>query len=401
VTDAEPRTTDAESRVGSDGDAGRERVGVLMCPDYTESNPYQSELIDALADRDVDVTPVSVGGAFPLLSAARRHGVPDVVHLHWAHRFLIADRRFPTVLAAALGVRLLLELCVLRALGARLVWTVHNLADHERTAPRVELAVRRGLAEVVHRLVVHCDAAAASVREAYGLPDRVARRIRVVPHGNFADVYADETTREDARHCLGLSEDVPVLLYFGLIRPYKNVPALVETFRALDLDARLLVVGNPWSDAIEREVRAACGDDDRIRTVLEYVPDDEIQRYMRAADAVVLPFDSVLTSGSAVLAMTFGRAVIAPELGCLPGLVGSEGGHLYDPEDPDALAAALRRAVADPDRLDSMGRRNRAVADRLDWGWIADRTRAVYRDTAPVDASPIGGDDGGADPSPA
>lgn len=389
MTDAKCRATGAE----------RERVRVLMCPDYTGSNPYQSELIGALADRGVDVTPVEVRGALPLLSAARRHGVPDVVHLHWAHRFLIAERRFPAVLAAALGVRLLLELCVLRALGARLVWTVHNLADHERTAPRVELAIRRGLAEVVHRLVVHCDAAATAVRDTYGLPDRVAKRIRVVPHGNFAGVYADDVTREDARRLLALPEDVPVLLFFGLIRPYKNVPALIEAFRAIDVDARLLVVGNPWSDTIERRVRTACGDDDRIQTALEYVPEDEVQRYMRAADAVVLPFGSVLTSGSAVLAMTFGRAVIAPRLGCLPELVGATGGHLYDPEDPEGLTDALRRAVADPDRLDSMGRRNRAVARRLDWGQIADRTRAVYRDTATADAAQIGGEDGEPDPS--
>lgn len=397
MTDTEPRTTDAECHADADD---TERVRVLMCPDYTGSNPYQSELIDALADRNVDVTPVAVGGAFPLLSAARRHSVPDVIHLHWAHRFLIADRRFPAVLAAALGVKLLLELCVLRALGARLVWTVHNLADHERTAPRVELAVRRGMAEIVHRLIVHCDAAAASVRDTYGLSDRVARRIRVIPHGNFTGVYADDVTREAARRQIELSQDVPVLLYFGLIRPYKNVPDLVETFRATDVDARLLVVGNPWSDTVEREVHAACGDDDRIQTVLKYVPDDEIQRYMRAADAVVLPFESVLTSGSAVLAMTFGRAVIAPEIGCLPGLVGSTGGYLYDPEDPEGLTAALHRAVVDSDQLDSMGRRNRAIAQRLDWGWIADRTRAVYRGAAPVRTPQIGGDDG-PDPSPA
>lgn len=399
MTDAEPRARDTECRTEAD-DTERERISVLMCPDYTESNPYQSELIGALADRNVDVTPVPVGGAFPILSAARRHGVPDVIHLHWAHRLLITDRRFPAALAAPLGVKLLLELCVLRVLGARLVWTVHNLADHERTAPRVEFAVRRGIAKVVHRLVVHCDAAATSVRDTYGLSDRVARRIRVIPHGNFTGVYADDITREAARRQLELAQGVPVLLYFGLIRPYKNVPDLVETFHALDVDARLLVVGNPWNDTVRREVRAACSDDRRIQTVLSYVPKDEIQRYMRAADAVVLPFESVLTSGSAVLAMTFGRAVIAPELGCLPGLVGSEGGYLYDPEDPEGLTTALRRAVADPD-LDAMGRRNRAIAQRLDWGRIADRTRAVYRGAEPVRTTPIGGDDDGPDPSPA
>ncbi|WP_418285027.1 glycosyltransferase [Halorubrum sp. DTA46] len=360
----------------SDADPGR--ITVLMCPDYTDSNPYQSELIAALDDREVDVTPVDSNGALPLLSAVRANGVPDVFHIHWLHRFVITNRRFPAPLALLLGVRLCLELVVLRVLGARLVWTVHNLLDHERAAPRSERLVRGAVARLVDRLVVHCEAAGRSVADAYRLPDRVADRIRVVDHGNFAGVYESDVSESTARERLGLPPDVPVLCFFGLIRPYKNVPRLAETFKSIPKDARLLVVGNPWNDDIERRVRAASAGDDRIHTVLQYVPADEIQLYMRAADAVVLPFDSVLTSGSAILAMTFGRAVIAPSMGCLPRLIAPDGGLLYDPWDPEGLRTALDRALDDRERLVEMGRRNEEAARRWDWDEIAERTRDAY-----------------------
>lgn len=353
-------------------------ITVLMCPDYRESNPYQSELIDALEARGVDVSMTSGGWAFPLLAGVRRHGVPDVLHLHWLHRFVITKRRFPAVLAVLLGVRLCFELAVLRMLGVRIVWTVHNLLDHERAAPRSELAIRHAVARLADGLVVHCEAAAALVAEKYRLPERVSDRIRVVDHGNFADVYEDDVSQSTARERLDLPSGVPVVAFFGMIRPYKNIPGLIEAFKRVPGEARLLVVGNPWNEDVENRVRAASADDDRIHTVLEYVPEDEIQVYMRAADAVVLPFDSVLTSGSAVLAMTFGRAVVAPVMGCLPGLIGSEGGYLYDPEDPEGLGAALRKAIDDRDRLQEMGRRNRKAAQRLDWDRIAERTRGVY-----------------------
>lgn len=360
----------------TDSDDGR--ITVLMCPDYRESNPYQSELIDALEAREVEVSTTSGGWTFPLLGGVRRHGVPDVLHLHWLHRFVITEGRFPAVLAVLLGVRLCFELVLLRALGVRIVWTVHNLLDHERSAPRSELITRHAVARIADRLVVHCEAAVTLVAETYRLPERVSDRIRVVAHGNFADVYENDVSQSTARELLDLPSGTPVIAFFGLIRPYKNVPELIETFERVPGDARLLVVGNPWNEDVENRVRAASADDERVHTVLEYVPEDEIQVYLRATDAVVLPFDSVLTSGSAVLAMTFGRAVVAPVMGCLPGLIGSEGGYLYAPDDSDGLRVALRKAIDDRGRLREMGRRNREVAQTLDWDGIAERTRDVY-----------------------
>ena len=355
-----------------------DRFAVLMCPDFRESNPYQSELIAALEDRGVEVTATEGGWAFPLLAGVRRHGVPDVFHIHWLDRFVITNRRFPSVITLLLGVRLVFELVLLRALGVRIVWTVHNLLDHERVTPRSELAVRHAVARLVDRIVVHCEEAVASVEEAYRLPERVRNRVRVVPHGNFRGVYENEFSQSTARERLDLPPDVPVIAFFGQIRPYKNVPALIETFKRLSGDARLLVVGNPWNDDVADRVRAASSGDDRVHAVLDYVPDDQIQVYMHAADAVALPFDSVLTSGSAMLAMTFERAVVAPMLGCLPGLVGSEGGHMYDPEDSAGLRVALRKAIDDREKLREMGQRNRELVQAFDWDRVAEQTRDVY-----------------------
>lgn len=359
----------------TDSDDG---ITVLMCPDYRDSNPYQSELIAALENRGVEVTATPGGWAFPLLAGVRRHGVPDVFHIHWLDRFVTTNRRFPAAIAVLLGVRLIFELVLLRALGVRIVWTVHNLLDHERATPRSELAIRHAVARLVNRIVVHCEEAIESVEETYRLPERVANRIRVVPHGNFLGVYENDISQSTARERLDLPPDVPVIAFFGLIRPYKNVPTLIETFKRVPGDARLLVVGNPWNEDVANRVRAASTDDDRVDTVLDYVPDDEIQVYMHAADAVALPFDSVLTSGSAMLAMTFERAVVAPMMGCLPGLIGSEGGHLYDPSDSAGLRVALRKAIDNREELREMGHRNRELVRSFDWDRVAERTRNVY-----------------------
>ena len=66
---------------------------------------------------------------------------------------------------------------------------------------------------------------------------------------------------------------------------------------------------------------------------LGFVPDDELQVYLRAADVVATPFLEILTSGSVLLAMSFERAVIAPRRGCVAETVGDDGGILYDADD--------------------------------------------------------------------
>jgi glycosyltransferase involved in cell wall biosynthesis len=99
------------------------------------------------------------------------------------------------------------------------------------------------------------------------------------------------------------------------------------------------------------------------------VDDVDVQLYFEAADWVVLPYRDVLTSGSALLALSFGRPVVAPRRGCLADLDETDGVLRYEPDHPGALAHALLHAT----RLDAHCWRPRALAAarRADWGDIA------------------------------
>lgn len=351
---------------------------VVMLPDYTRRNPYQRELRRSLEQRGVDVGMAAAHPWFPVLRGWVRHGRPDVVHLHWITPFIATDRWWVTLL---LGVRMLLEVVMVRMLGTRVVWTVHNLADHERRTPWIDHAVRFTLIRLCSAIIVHCDCANTLVSEHFRLRGGRADRIHSIPHGHYLDSYPDDIVRDEARRSLDVDVDEHVLLYFGLIRPYKNVPGLIEAFRAADVgvNTRLLVVGNPWNNHQRDQVLRASAGDERIDTVLEFIPDESIQVYMRAADAVVLPFQSILTSGSALLAMSFGRALILPDRGCPAEVVGSAGGVTYDGERDDGLRDAIETALSPATDLPAMGRRNRRVVERFHWDGIAARTATIYR----------------------
>ncbi|MFW6152750.1 MAG: glycosyltransferase [Halobacteriota archaeon] len=354
---------------------------VLMLPDYTRRNPYQRELRAGLEREGVGVAVAPVHPWFPVVRGWVRHGRPDVVHLHWITPYIDTERWW---LALLLGLRTVIELVLVRILGTRVVWTVHNLASHEDRTPRVDYAVRFTVIRLCSTAIVHCERARELVREHFRLSSARAERVHPIPHGHYLESYPDRVTRDEARRSLEIGSDEDVLLYFGLIRPYKNVPGLIDAFQTADVgpDTRLLVVGNPQSSQLRERILASAADDPRIEPVLEFVPDASIQTYMRATDAVVLPFRSVLTSGSAVLAMSFDRAVILPDRGCPAEIVGDAGGIRYDDDRPEGLVRAIEMGVSSATDLDGMGRRNRRAVERFDWDDIAARTADVYRGVA-------------------
>jgi len=386
----ESRTDADRSAEPAASSADGETLDVLLAPDYTSSNPYQANLAEGLANGGATVSLGSGRGyLLPLSRLAADEGLPDVLHLHFFTPFMIVgDERLErfglgALVTLVLGLSLLVDLALLRLRGVVTVWTVHDLVNHERRYLRIERAVKHVAARFLFdRIVVHCATAGEEFRRAFSLPASTSEKTVVIPHGHFLDDYPNEVDRETARDHLDLPSESTVFLFFGWIRPYKNVPRLVEQFKRLDSDrARLLVVGSARSAALERTIREASADDDRIETVLEFVPDDEVQYYMNAADAVVLPFRteerSLLTSGSVLLAMGFGNAVVAPAIGCIGTLLDDEGGVCYDRGATDQPLSGMR-ALLDAD-TDAMSEHNRRTVESLDWDTIGERTHRTYQ----------------------
>jgi len=277
------------------------------------------------------------------------------------------------------GLRFVGEVLTLKLLGIRIVWTVHNLFEHERRNPQVELFFSRILVRLYDGLIVHCAFARDAIIQAYHLPECLGDRVHVIPHGHYIDSYDNQVTREQARDKLCLGERELVFLYFGLIRPYKGVFQLIEKFRTLE-DPRvyLLIVGKPANDAITVELVQSCKEDSRISTYLRFIPDDEVQLYMNAADVMVLPYRDVLTSGAVILAMSFGKPVIAPRIGCIPDVLDDRGSFLYDPSDEKGLLKAMR--LARDTNLAEMGKHSFDLAKQLRWDEIARRTYKLYQE---------------------
>lgn len=344
---------------------------VTMIPDLGKSNPYLRLLSSALEARGARVRLARRRSRGSFRFSIREDGRPDLFHIHWQHPFFVPRRGG---LRAFVGtVDFFREVLWLRRSGVRFVWTVHNLVNHEERNPRYERWASRLLARVVDEIVVHCDAAVPLVAREYGIDPA---RITVVPHGHYRDWYPEPPDRAEARRRLELPPDARIFLFFGMIRPYKNVDRLLAEFHGLGGDdLRLAVVGEPKTRKLRRELASQASADRRVVTRFEYVDDDELIAYLSACDAVVLPYRDSLTSGSAILAASCARACVMPALGCMADFP-PDAAILYDPEDRKGLRDALERAR--DARLDRIGDAAYAYVCEFPWSRTADSLVELY-----------------------
>lgn len=339
---------------------------VLAWPAFInrQQNPYNALLYDSL-----DALGVRVVDFYPQRLLFGRY---DIWHLHWPESILNLPRPWQA-LPLSVVFRFLLRVARFRRIT--IVWTAHNLRSHEGLYPQVEARLWRALLSQVDGFIALTEAGRDLALDHF--PALRGRPCFVIPHGPYQAAYPDRLSRAAARARLDLPDHARVFVSLGQIRPYKNLPHLIRTFRQLpDADYRLVVAGKPATPELAEEVIAATRDDPRVRLALDFVPEEAVQVYLRAADLAVLPYREILNSGSSILALSFALPVLVPAQGALlelQGRMGREWVHTFEGDlTPDVLRetlATVRGTHRDPHRLFASS----------SWELIAHQTLAAYR----------------------
>jgi len=346
---------------------------ILAWPAFNtrEQNPYAYLLYSHMQAAEVDE--FSIGRLL-----ARRY---DVWHIHWPEMFLNVEK---TPAAAGLKTQAALSLIdFARRRGTKIVWTVHNLASHEHRYPQIEKWFWRAFLRRLDGFITLSESGLLSARERF--PELRTLPGTVVPHGHYRGEYPDDR-REDCREQLGIPANAKVVLFFGWIREYKNVPGLIAAFRGLnDSDAALCIAGREFSKSggttrqtltRQTSVRELTAGDSRIHLHLRHVRNEEVQTFFGAADLVALPYREIQNSGTALLALSFNKPVLVPRKGAmaeLQALVGTDWVRTYEGElTTGELAGALQWEQ-------KANRSGNAPLDTLDWNSVAEQTLAAYR----------------------
>lgn len=333
-------------------------------PDELTDNPSLSLLFSEVMRNGVKINPY-----YKKKSLLSR---PDVIHIHFPEWLIRWKRPWiaPLEIVAILGL-----LWLARRRGAALVWTGHDLEPHELSRPWLWRTYNRFFISQVDVLISFSEGATSLLVERHSQLAGVPTAI--VPHGHYRDYYTAPPKAAILRKELKLDHR-PVLLCFGLIRPYKNLPAIIRAWRELpEPRPPLVIAGRPMDSEIAEVIKKQAGDSTDVHLLLRFIHDDEVPTIFAIADVVVMPYmaRSALNSGVAHLAFSLSRPVVlndTPANQSLRDVFGGEWVWLCDGTPSDALRTALvAAATSRPETLD---------LDVINYKRLAAETLCAYSD---------------------
>jgi glycosyltransferase involved in cell wall biosynthesis len=270
-----------------------------------------------------------------------------------------------------------------------IVVTAHDLLPRE---PRPgQVSAQRRLYDAVDAVVVHSQFGRAQLVDQLGIP---ADRVTVIHHGAFDHLAALAPGRlppellDQAGDSPASKQDdpqAPVVLFFGLLRPYKGLDVLLAAWPELSSamfdgpTPQLWIVGHPRMPLEQLRSSAPPG----VRFVPRFVSEAELAACFDRASLVVLPYLSTERfdfSGVLATALAFGKPAVLSDLGGFPEVAASGSARLVPPGDPEALAEALSEVLRDPAEHARLAAGARAAAvGPYSWRESAARTLALYR----------------------
>ena len=342
-------------------------------------NPYKRILASSLKEIDIDVEEHLWQIFF--LPKVLANGRPTVVHFHTLHPFFLARNIFSRLTKFFIFVS---QLSLLRILGIRSVWTVHEWANKitpgQSLFSRAEAMV---LGKMFHNIISHCQSTSEEVSRFFGLER--SDKVKVIPHGNYICHYDNSVTQSRAREVLKLPQENTVFLIFGGVYPYKGILDGIDAFQRLKSRSVSLVIAGKMHLTTVRQkelYQAICArihNSSSINFVPESIPEADIQYYMNACDCVVTPYKVFTTSGITILAMSFKRACIAPRKGFFKDVLDSKGAILYRHDDSNALYHAMEKVTDQREMLRQMGEHNMTLVQQWGWDHVAKETSSAYQ----------------------
>ncbi len=248
---------------------------------------------------------------------------------------------------------------------------IAGMADHEREYI--------GRADAV---LTVSEPIADAIQQRTGLAERP-----VVVLNTASGYRPADRPRPSVRATVGLSDDLPLLVYSGNIDPDRGVTTLVESLAHLPADVHAVIVTNAPRD--NRYVRTLLetaqgqGTADRLHFA-PYVPGDQIIDYLSSGTVGVHGLNHVPNHEMALPNKLFdylhaGLPMVVSDVKAMAALIRQLGvGEVYSAGDPASLAAAVRAVLTDPDRYRAAITSDPEVLRRFSWERQEEILRAVY-----------------------
>lgn len=333
------------------------KTKICCLPKAGNENPYQQLMMKGLASSDNNIVKHGVVSKFfPFIKTAFKFK-PDYLHLDWLESYYIRRSGWMTIVNWPFFILDIVLVSVFTK--TRFVCTLHNIVPHNKSHRKRGIRAYKIFLRRCDWVRVFDQSTIKKVIDLYGLKKE---KLVVVPEGSYKDYYSQIKHVETVWNN---DSESTSFLYLGLIKPYKGIVESIKEFKKLSkLNWEYKIVGKCISNNYENEILQAIGDDVRITFINKYVDDNEVKNYYDQTDIVILPFRKIENSGSVILAMGFGKVVIAPKIGVLNSRLSNQTNLLYEDSIVELEDEIIRLNKSDIERI---GKLNSDSLDAYKW----------------------------------
>jgi glycosyltransferase involved in cell wall biosynthesis len=275
---------------------------IMAAPLVLKTNPYIELLYQGIHDLDKNVK------LYPFILKNIFYGI-DIFHIHWPESILNRGSFRIKILNL---FKFFFKVLLLKLSGAKIVWTVHNFRPHERnTAIFLENFFYYLWGKFIDAVIFLSNGSREKFFE-LGIANISSE---VIPHGHYIDLYEQVVPSNYLKDKFGIKSADVVIGHYGLIREYKNIPALISEFGNFEGgEYKLLICGAISEDDkdLKDEIINLSKEDDRVELHFEFLSNEEIKELYSFTDIAILPYKDIVNSGSALLALSLGCPVLVP-----------------------------------------------------------------------------------------
>jgi beta-1,4-mannosyltransferase len=337
-----------------------DKINIAYYPSHAiQDNPYFDLYHGALKKYGIGICNGSINNDF----LRSHHEEFGAFHIQWGPENIWRLRGYSTA-ARARGVFGLMRFCRLsRSLGIKLLWTVHDLEHHEGS-DSIDRWGHWVLSKYADLIICHSDWCRHELMRRFS---SAPSRILVIPHGNYDGAYPQPRPREIVRTEWGLDLDSPLMLCFGLIRPYKGYDLAIDVMNELGDRYQLLVAGHPTVPDFSSYLKMRAQKLKKVRLHLQKLTIQQVADLLHATDCILFPYRKITGSGALSAALTFERGVVVSDLPYFQETLAEEqeAGEFFSVGDACALESAIVRFFSlSIDRRQAAARR---LADLHSW----------------------------------
>lgn len=264
--------------------------------------------------------------------------------------------------------------------GTSVVYTVHNVLPHD-TGKRYKNNFQN-VYQIADALVCHTEESRSQIVRSFGIPPG---KISLIPHGPLSDEITCVPQKE-SRTQLGLDLKTPLCLLFGFMRPYKGVEFLLDSWKLVKKrapSACLMLAGQPepgYKDVLEEKIEKL-GLEREVDARFEFLPQEELNLCIQAADILVYPYRSITQSGALLTGLKAGKPIVASSVGGFNEMIQHEQtGVLIEYGNEEQLAKELVDLLRDPERREQLGHAAQEMVEtEYSWEAIAHKTLECYQ----------------------